>query len=490
MISIKRIFLTVSLLALLAAAMLTLVACDKECEHSFGEWETKTAATCDEAGVRERVCKKCDEVKSEAIKALGHDYDDTTPDNNASCVSMGTKSAPCLNEGCTSKKVEPLPGNPLGHIYKNGVCTVCSDEMTLEKTFIDSDGITVKVYCGKDGHYELDVVGVGSMKDYTAEDATPWAEYAAKVSSIHIYEGITAVGDYAFASFTKVQNVFIDKGVKKVGLNGFDPSTAPNRVYIEDIETWVGMDYEGEGAPVLCLTRFLYMGDDVVKNLIIPEGVTEIAPYAFYNNTMILSVKIPESLTKIGEYAFYGAKAVEEVHIKSLETWCRVDFAGEYANPLNVGQDLFVDDVYTTVLEIPDGITAIGERAFEGCASIREIVLGKDVTAIGAKAFYNCKNIDKITLNDGLVTISDYAFYGCAKLSELVIPASVEAVAADAFRDCAKLTTVTFSAGTEIATDAFANCTSLTTVNYRGTQDEWAALGIVLGEDVTINFGQ
>lgn len=470
--------------------MLALVACGGECTHNFGEWETTTAATCETAGVRERTCKKCDKVESESIKALGHDYDDPEPDNNASCVSMGTKSGACLNEGCTSKKVEALPGNPLGHQYKNGVCTVCSDAMTLDKTFNDADGITVKVYRGTDGHYELDVIGSGAMKDYTAEEKAPWAEYAEKVTTVHIYEGITAVGDYAFSGFVKIQNVFIDKGVKKVGLNGFDPSTAPKRVYIEDIATWVGMEYEGEGAPVLCLTSFLYMNGDVVKYLEIPEGVSEIAPYAFYNKTMLLTVKIPESLTKIGEYAFYGAGAIEEVHVKNLASWCKIDFAGEYANPLNVGQDLYVNDVYTTVLEIPDGITSIGARAFEGGACIREIVLGKDVVTVGEKAFYNCKNVDKITLNDGLVTISSYAFYGCKKLTELTIPTGVQTVAADAFRDCAAITTVTVGAGTSIATDAFANCTSLSTVNYGGTEAEWLALGVVLGEGITVNFAK
>ena len=490
MILIKRILLTVSLLALLAVTATSLVACDEDCNHKFGEWEIKTVATCEEDGVSERVCKKCDKVESKTEKAIGHKYGDAVLDNNASCVSTGTKSATCSNEGCTSVKVESLPGNPLGHIYKNGICTVCSDTMTLEKTFNDANGITVKVYLGKDGHYELDVIGSGSMKDYTAEEATPWAEYAEKVSSIHIYEGVTAVGDNAFADFTELRNVFIDKGLERVGLNGFNPSTAPNRVYIEDIETWIGIEYEGEGAPVLCLTKFLYMGKDVLKNADIPEGVTEITPYAFYNNSMLLTVKIPESLTKIGEYAFYGAKAIEEVHIKSLDAWCKLDFAGEYANPLNVGRDLYVNDVYTTVLEIPDGITEIGTRAFEGCASIKEIVLGKDVATVGAKAFYKCKNVDRITFNEGLVTISDYAFYGCAKLTEIAIPDSVDSVAADAFRGCAKLETVTVAAGTAIAADAFANCTSLSTVNYGGTEDEWAALGVVLGENVTVNFGK
>jgi len=93
-------------------------------------------------------------------------------------------------------------------------------------------------------------------------------------------------------------------------------------------------------------------------------------------------------------------------------------------------------------------------------------------------------------LNDGLITISDYAFYGCAKLSEIVIPESVESVKADAFRDCAKLETVTFASGTAIAADAFANCTSLSTVNYGGTEAEWLALGVVLDEGVTVNFGE
>ncbi len=481
---IKKIFLTVSLLALI----LTLSACTGECEHSFGDWEVTTEATCDEAGVRERVCKKCDEVESEAIKATGHSFGTAVEDNNASCVSMGTKSAPCRNEGCDAVNVEKLPGNPLGHIYKNGVCTVCSDAMTLDKSY-DTDGISVKVYRGSDGHYELDVTGSGNMADYTAEAPAPWTEYAKKVTSIHIYEGVDSIGDYAFADFEELKYVFIDKGLKSVGLNAFNPSTAPERVYIEDVATWIGIDYEGEGAPVLCLASFLYMDGDVLKYLTIPDGVTEIGAYSFYNNSMLLTVRLPESLERIGEYAFWGSKAIEEVHVKSLESWCKVDFAGDYANPLTVGNDLYVDDVYTTVLEIPAGITDIPARAFEGCDSIKEVVLGADVKTVGAMAFYECKNIDTVTLNDTLVSIGDYAFFGCEGLTEISIPGGVS-VASDAFRGCAKLKTVTVASGAVIAADAFADCTSLSTVNYGGTEDEWAALGVVLGESVTVNFGE
>ena len=482
----KKIFLIASLLALL---VLVLASCDEDCDHSFGDWTVKTAATCESAGESERVCSKCDATETMSIKALGHKYGTAVEDNNASCVSMGTKSAPCTNEGCTDVKIEVLPGNPLGHIYKNGVCTVCSDAMTLDKSFTDANGITVKVYRGSDGHYELDVIGNGTMADYTAEDTTPWSEYATKVNAIHIYEGVKGIGDYAFSNFEKLQNVFIDKGLEKVGLCAFDNSVTPNRVYIEDVATWIGIEYEGEGAPVLCLTKFIYMNGDVLKYLEIPEGVTKISAYAFYNNTMLLTVKIPESLKEIGEYAFYGAKSIEEVHVKSLESWCAVNFLGEYANPLIVGDDLYVNDYYTTVLEIPDGITVINARTFEGCDSLREIVLGKDVTEVGAMAFYNCKNVDKITLNDGLKTISEYAFYGCEALTELTIPASVESIASDTFRGCTKLETLTISsAATVIAADTFANC-PIKTVNYAGTEAEWDALGIALGEDVTVNFG-
>ena len=55
-------------------SMFTLTACDDDCEHKYGGWTIKTAATCETDGVREKTCSECKDVKSEKIAATGHNY--------------------------------------------------------------------------------------------------------------------------------------------------------------------------------------------------------------------------------------------------------------------------------------------------------------------------------------------------------------------------------------------------------------------------------
>lgn len=50
----------------------------------------------------------------------------------------------------------------------------------------------------------------------------------------------------------------------------------------------------------------LYLNGELIKDLVIPEGVENINNYAFYDCSELSSVTIPNSITSIGEYAFYG----------------------------------------------------------------------------------------------------------------------------------------------------------------------------------------
>ena len=74
-----------------------------------------------------------------------------------------------------------------------------------------------------------------------------------------------------------------------------------------------------------------------------------------------------------------------------------------------------------------------GAQAFEGCASLTEVILPNKISEIGWCAFWGCNKINKLVLNKNLTKIAPSAFYGCHSLEVVQIPKSVKFVGKEAF---------------------------------------------------------
>ena len=134
-----------------------------------------------------------------------------------------------------------------------------------------------------------------------------------------------------------------------------------------------------------------------LTSITIPEGVTSIGNSAFSNCTGLTSITIPEGVTSIGNYAFYNCNNLTAVYITDIAAWCKIDFNGVYANPMNYADHLYLNDELATDLVIPSSVTSIGDRAFYNCRSLTSIEIPSSVTSIGSSAFYNCLNLVSIT---------------------------------------------------------------------------------------------
>ncbi len=111
-------------------------------------------------------------------------------------------------------------------------------------------------------------------------------------------------------------------------------------------------------------------------------------------------------------------------------------------------------------------ITGIGEGAFEGVTSLRNVTVNCNVTYIGANAFKNASRLRTIEFNEetcNISTIGDNAFYGCESLESIIIPKTVSMLGVSAFEGCSSLERVTFNGEyvTSIANRTFYNCNSL-----------------------------
>ena len=114
---------------------------------------------------------------------------------------------------------------------------------------------------------------------------------------------------------------------------------------------------------------------------------------------------------------------------------------------------------------IAEGVTSIGESAFENCRSLTSVTIPSSVTSIGWSAFFYCKSLTSVTIPDSVTSVGAYAFLGCTSLTSVTIPNSVTSIGGCAFDECWSLTSVTIpDSVTSIGDSAFASCTSLTSV--------------------------
>ncbi len=89
-------------------------------------------------------------------------------------------------------------------------------------------------------------------------------------------------------------------------------------------------------------------------------------------------------------------------------------------------------------VDIPDGVTAIGDRAFS--RSYAPVPITIPARAPGNAPDSNCDNLTSVILPDGVIVIGNRAFRGCSNLLSIRIPSSVMTIGENAFLGCEMLT--------------------------------------------------
>ena len=142
---------------------------------------------------------------------------------------------------------------------------------------------------------------------------------------------------------------------------------------------------------------------------------------------------------------------------------------------------LFLERKIRTAV-IPEGITTIGNSAFNGCASLTSVTISDSVTIIGNAAFYGCTSLTSVTIPGSVTSIEQNAFFNCTSLTNIVIPDSVTIIGQTAFYGCTSLTSVTIPGSvTSIGDSAFNKCESLTSVTVNATTPPTLSSNVFLG---------
>lgn len=105
-------------------------------------------------------------------------------------------------------------------------------------------------------------------------------------------------------------------------------------------------------------------------------------------------------------------------------------------------------------VEIPSGVTAIGNSAFYNCSGLTSVEIPSGVTSIGNAAFANCTGLTSVEIPSGVTTFANESFYGCTGLTSIEIPSSVTSIGNNAFGGNANLTSIVVHASEGAITGA------------------------------------
>ncbi len=226
--------------------------------------------------------------------------------------------------------------------------------------------------------------------------------------------------------------------------------------------------------------------------------VVEIAPDAFADNPAVTEIVVPDTVLSIGKGAFRGADAVTSLTLPFVGGSAESNtYIGYIFGASSFAENALYTPAGLATVTLSDACTAIADFAFDYCASLKNVTIGKNVTYIGACAFNACAleslvvpdsvafvgkgavakcpiasltlpfvgedasgkvgylghlfgassyaensrfvpaDFADITITSVCTTIGEGAFYDCAKLVDPKLPATITAIGADAFTNTA-----------------------------------------------------
>jgi len=173
------------------------------------------------------------------------------------------------------------------------------------------------------------------------------------------------------------------------------------------------------GATVTSIGDWAFEGCTDITSISIPQGLTSIGEGAFGDCVGITSINIPQGVTSIGYGAFGNCKGLTSITVDVDN----LNYASKDGMLYNkAGTTLISCHVGLTSISLPQGVTSIGEWAFNGCEGLTSISIPQGVTSIGYGAFYGCEGLTSITIQSGTTTIFD---------TEYTIPATTKIIGYD-----------------------------------------------------------
>jgi hypothetical protein len=167
------------------------------------------------------------------------------------------------------------------------------------------------------------------------------------IGEFNIPEGVTRIGNDAFAYCGNVSKVHIPNSVTSIGDHAFENCENLIQVNIPANVSSIGFDTFSN---CKCLTE-----------IHIPENVSRIGSGAFSNCKSLTEIHIPENTKRIGGDAFMGCTKLKQINLPN--------------SLVHIHANTFQDCVGLTEINIPDSVMKIERDAFKGCDNLKRIIV-------------------------------------------------------------------------------------------------------------------
>ena len=192
------------------------------------------------------------------------------------------------------------------------------------------------------------------------------------------------------------------------------------------------------------------------------NGLATIGEQTFYNCYYLESVTFPSTLTTIGSLAFGSCIALTSINIpayvSSIATGGDSSFMscrGLTSITVDSSNQTYYSGIYNCIIRlsdmnlifgcsstiVPNGVTTIGSRAFNGMRGLTSISLPESVTIVGQYAFNGCTSLASFVAY-GLQQAQAYAFNGCTSLASATFPKTFTNMAEGVFNGCTSLAVI------------------------------------------------
>ena len=311
-------------------------------------------------------------------------------------------------ENCTSLANVTLPNN-LMEISETLFRSCFSlTEITLPNT-VTAIGYGAFQYC-----YGLESFTLPT--NLTFIDAEAFSGCTGLVS-IELPSKLRTIGDKAFENCFSLIEICNNSNLNIIEGASNNGKVAENakHVYYDTEESYIVRTDNGDnvffndGTTVLFVKHY---GNETSITLPDFNGKAySIHDYAFYNNSTVKEVVMPDTVTEIGWSAFNSCSSLQKV-------------------------------------TIGNGVSVINGEAFRACKQLGEINFGSGIKTIGYRAFYECTKLATVNLKDSIQTIDEEAFAWCSQLKNVTIGKNLQEIGKQAFFNCYVFTELHFGGTT------------------------------------------